>query len=84
MKLDLIPFLEAIKKEILYEDCSYRRFRTYRDKARKNLRQRRHEVLAASPFLDVNTISGEGLAESLKPLYFGLELNDQTSQKMRR
>jgi uncharacterized protein YbjT (DUF2867 family) len=31
----------------------------------ENLRQGRHEVLAASPSTGVNTITGEGLAEAL-------------------
>src|SRR6266496_1626694 len=31
----------------------------------KNLRQRGHEVLAASPSSGVNTLTGEGLAEAL-------------------
>jgi uncharacterized protein YbjT (DUF2867 family) len=31
----------------------------------KRLRQKGHEVVAASPALGVNTITGEGLAEAL-------------------
>ncbi len=30
-----------------------------------NLRQHRHEVVAASPSLGVNTVTGEGLAHAL-------------------
>src|SRR5882724_1012362 len=32
----------------------------------KNLRERGHEVVAASPSSGVNTLTGEGLADSLK------------------
>ena len=35
----------------------------------KNLRQRGHEVVAASPSSGVNTLTGEGLAEVLKSAY---------------
>ena len=57
--------LRATNLENRHEDCSYRRQRARRNKARNNLRQHGHEVVAASPSSGANTLTGEGLAEAL-------------------
>jgi uncharacterized protein YbjT (DUF2867 family) len=45
----------------------------------KNLRQRGHEVLAASPGSGVNTITGQGLAEALKGAQVVVDVSNSPS-----
>lgn len=45
----------------------------------EQLRQKRHEVIAASPNMGINTITGEGLAEALKATNIVIDLANSPS-----